>query len=185
MCLIRKALAVTACVWSCIIRVTVYRKHTVLVVIVSLYHYTRAVQKVSDLWSAKIQLFIWMSETLIPFKVDSLVMHTLLPAVLPLLEIFLESFLWNHVQQVCRVPHNVFSWLKSFHFQRNFQFGEQPEITRGHVGRVGSLTIQGNVVFSQKTLNQMRRMGGCVVMMELPSFCCPFPGNMKYGDKKI
>jgi len=70
---------------------------------------TRAVQKVSDLWSAKIQLFIWMSETLIPFKVVPLVRHTLLPAVLPLLETFLESFLWNHVQQVCRFLHNVFS----------------------------------------------------------------------------
>jgi hypothetical protein len=69
---------------------------------------TRSVQKVSDLWSAKIQLFISMSETLIPFKVVSLVIHTLLAAVLPLLEIFLESFLWNHVQLGCRVPH-VFS----------------------------------------------------------------------------
>ena len=54
-------------------------------------------------------IIYWMSETLIPFKVVSLVMHTLLPAVLPLLETFLESVLWNHVQQVCRVPHNVFS----------------------------------------------------------------------------
>ena len=70
---------------------------------------TWAVQKVSDLWSAKIQLFMLTSETLIPFKVVSLVMHTLLPAVLPLLETFLESFLWNHVQLGCRVPHNVFS----------------------------------------------------------------------------
>ena len=65
---------------------------------------TRAVQKVSDLWSAKIELIICRSEILIPFKVVSLVMHTLLQAVLPLLETFLESFLWNHVQQVCRVP---------------------------------------------------------------------------------
>ena len=75
-----------------------------------------------------------MSETLIPFKVVSLVIHTLLPAVLPLLETFLESFLWNHVQLGCRVPHNVFSWLKSGPFQRHFQFGKQPKITRGHVG---------------------------------------------------
>ena len=67
--------------------------------------YMWSVQKVLDLWSAKIQLFILMSETLIPFKVVSLVMHTLLPAVLPLLETFLESFLWNHVQLGCRVPH--------------------------------------------------------------------------------
>ena len=140
--------------------------------------HTKAVQKVSDLWSAKIQLFIWMSETLIPFKVVSLVMHTL-PAVLPLLETFLESFLWNLFQQVCRVLHNIFSWLKSFPFQRNLQLGEQPEITRGHVGRVGSLTNQGNVVFSQKNLNQMRRMGGCVVVMELPSFAAHRSGRLR------
>ena len=74
-----------------------------------LFQYTWIVQKVSDLWSAKIQLFILTSETLIPFKVVSLVMHTLLPAVLPLLETFLESFLWNLVQLGRRVPHNVFS----------------------------------------------------------------------------
>ena len=71
--------------------------------------YTWAVQKVLDLWSAKIQLFILTSETLIPFKVVSLVMHTLLPVILPLLETFLESFLWNLVQLGRRVPHNVFS----------------------------------------------------------------------------
>ena len=59
--------------------------------------HTRSVEKVSDLWSTKIQLFIWMSETLIPFKVVFLVMHTLFPAVLPLLEIFLESFFSIHV----------------------------------------------------------------------------------------
>jgi len=99
-------------------------------------------------------------------------MHTLLPVVLPLLETFLESFLWNLVQLGRRVLHNVFSWLKSGPFQRHFQFGEQPKITRSHVGRVGSLTNQGNVVFSQKTLNRMRRMGGCIVVMELLSFCC-------------
>ena len=141
---------------------------------------TRSVQKLSDLWSAKIQLYIWKSETLIPFKVVSLVMHALLPVVLPLLETFLESFLWNHVQLGCCVPHNVFSWLKSGPFQRYFQFGEQPKITRGHVGIVGSLTNQGNVVFSQKKiLNQMRRMGGCIVVMELPSFAAHRSGRLR------
>ena len=100
-------------------------------------------------------------------------MYTLLPAVLPLLEKFLESYLWNLVQLGRHVPHNVSSWLKSGPFQRHFQLWEQPKITRSHVGRVGSLTNQGNVVYSQKTLNQMWRMGGCIVVMELPSFCCP------------
>ena len=67
----------------------------------------------------------------------------------------------------------IFSWLKWGPFQWHFQFGERQKITRSHVGRVGGLTNQGNVVFSQKNLNQMRRMGGCIVVMELPSFCCP------------
>jgi hypothetical protein len=54
-------------------------------VVQHIYVYTWSVQKVSDLWSAKIQLIIWMPETLIPFKVVSLVMQMLLPVVLPLL----------------------------------------------------------------------------------------------------
>jgi len=74
---------------------------------------TRAVQKVSDLWSAKIQLFILTSETLIPFKVVSLVMHTL-PAVLPLLETFLESFLWNLVQLECLLLTQIGSLSAAF-----------------------------------------------------------------------
>ena len=73
-----------------------------------IYIYTRGLYK-KYLWSAKIHLFILTSETLIPFKVVSLIMHTLLPAVLPLLETFLESFLWNLVQLGRRVLHNVFS----------------------------------------------------------------------------
>jgi len=87
-----------------------YYEHTVkLIERHHIRYYTKCVQKVSYLWSAKIQFFIWMSETLIPFKVVFLVMHTLLSVVLPLLETFLESFLWNHVQLGCHVPHNVFS----------------------------------------------------------------------------
>jgi len=70
---------------------------------------TWAVQKVSGKGPEKIQLFILTSETLFPFKVVSLAMHTFLPAVLPLLETFLESVLWNLVQLGRRVPHNVFS----------------------------------------------------------------------------
>jgi len=61
------------------------------------------------LWSTKIQLFIWICETLFPVKVVSLVKHTLLLAFLPFVVTFLENILWNYVQLVCRVPHNVFS----------------------------------------------------------------------------
>jgi hypothetical protein len=56
---------------------------------------TWCVQKVSNLWSAEIHLLIWRYKTLISFKVVSLVMHTLLPALPPLLETFLERVLWN------------------------------------------------------------------------------------------
>ena len=100
-------------------------------------------------------------------------MHKLLPTVQPFLETFLESYLWNLVHLGRRIPHNVFSWLKSDPFQRNLQFGEKPKITRSHVGRIGSLTNQGNVVFSQKTLKEVRKLGGCIVVMEMPRFCCP------------
>ena len=142
--------------------------------------YTWSVQKVSDLWLAKIQLLILMSETLIPYKVVSLVMHTLLPAVLPLLETFLESFLWNHVQLGCRVPRSVFSWLKLGPFQRHFQFGEQPKITRGHVRRVRSLTNQGNVVFSKKPWIRCEKWAGASSWWSCQVFAAHRSGRLRH-----
>jgi len=115
--------------------------------------YTRLVQKVTDLWQGKIHLHAWKSATLIPFEVVSLWLNTLLPAVLPLFEAFLECLFANGVQLSRRVPYNVISWLKSSPFQLRFQVGEQPKIARSHVGRVGSLLNHRNVVFGQESLN--------------------------------
>ena len=67
------------------------------------------VQKVSDLWTGKIRLHAWRSATLIPFKVVSLCLNTLLPAVPPLLEAFLECLFANGVRLGHRVPYNVVS----------------------------------------------------------------------------
>ena len=77
-------------------------------------HCTRAVQKVSDLWPGKIHLHAGRSATLIPFEVVSLWMNTLLPAVPPLFEAFLECLFANGVQRGRRVPYNVVSWLNQF-----------------------------------------------------------------------
>jgi len=41
---------------------------------------------------------------------------------------------------------------------------------RSHVGRVGSLSNHRNVVFGQESLNLLRGMSWCVVMMQLPRF---------------
>jgi len=81
---------------------------------------TRCVQKISNLWSAKIHLFIYKTLTRISFKVVPLVMHTLLPAVPPLLKTLLERICRNGVQLGRRIPHNILSWFKSGPFQRNF-----------------------------------------------------------------
>ena len=77
---------------------------------------TWPVQKVSHLWPGEIHLQAWRSATLIPFKVVSLWLNTLLPAVPPLFEAFLESLFANGVQLVCFVPYNVVLWLKSSPF---------------------------------------------------------------------
>ena len=130
--------------------------------------HTKAGQKVSDLWPGKIHLHTWRSATLILFEVVSLWQNTLLPEILPLFEAFLEWLFANDVQFGRRVPYNVVSWVKSSPFQLHFQVGEQPKITRSHVGRVGSLSNHRNVVFGQERLNQLRRMSRCVVMMQLP-----------------
>ena len=122
------------------------------------------VQKVSDLWPGKIHLHAWRSATLIPFKVVSLWLNTLLTAVPPLFEAFLECLFANGVQLGCRVPYNVALWHKSSPFQLRLQVGEKPKIARSHVGRVGSLLNYRNVAFGQESSNQMRGMCWCVVM---------------------
>jgi len=87
-----------------------------------------AFQKVSEFWQGKIHLHAWSSATLIPFEVVFLWLNTLLRAVPPLLEVFLECLFANGVQLGRRVPYNVVSWLKSSPFQLRFQLGEQPKI---------------------------------------------------------
>jgi hypothetical protein len=75
-----------------------------------------------------------------------------------LFEAFLECLFANGVQLGRRVPYNVVSLLKSIPFQLRFQVGEQLKLTRSHVGRVGSLSNDRNVVFGQDSLNQLRGM---------------------------
>jgi len=128
-----------------------------------------AVQKTSNLWLGKLHLHAWRCATLIPFEVVSLWLNTLLPAVLPLFETFLECLFANGVQLGHHVPYNV-SWLNSSPFQLCFQVGEQPKIARSHVRRARSLSNHRNVVFDQEGLNQLRGMSWCVVMMQLPCF---------------
>jgi hypothetical protein len=65
------------------------------------------------------------------------------------------------------MPYNAVSWLKSSPFQLRFQAGKQTKIARIHVGRVGSLSNHRNV-FGQESLNQLRGMCWCVVMMQQP-----------------
>jgi hypothetical protein len=67
-------------------------------------------------------------------------LHTLSPTFLPLLEAFLESVFWKASQLLRHIPHDVLAAVKTGTLQWPLQFGEQPEITRSHVWRLGSLT---------------------------------------------
>ena len=58
-------------------------------------------------------------------------------------------------------------------FQLCVQVGEQPKVARSHVRRVGSLLDHRNVVSGQESLNQLRAISWCVVMMQLPRSRCP------------
>ena len=139
-----------------------------------MFFYIRGLFKpCSDLWPGKIHLHAWRSATLISFEVVSLRLNTILPAVRPLLETFLECYLVNGVQLGRRVPSNVASWLKSSPFQLRFQVVEQPKIAKSHAERVGNLSNHINVVFGQERLNPLRGMSWCVVMLQLPRSRCP------------
>ena len=68
--------------------------------------------------------------TLIPFKVGPLCLHTLSPLIFPLLETPLEVFFWNAVPIRRRVPHYLFSTLKTRSFQWRLPFWKQPDMAR-------------------------------------------------------
>jgi hypothetical protein len=74
-----------------------------------------------------------------------------------LLEAFLKkkSFFWKDSQLLRHVPHDVLTAVKKGTLQWPLQFGEQPEITKSHVWRVGCLANNWNAVFGQETLYQV------------------------------
>lgn len=90
------------------------------------------------IWQGKKQLTCWLP-ILISFKVVPLWLYTLHPAVLPLLETFLEVLFWYVYKLCCRILHYALLALKSRTFRQHFQLGEQGEITSSHVWRVRSL----------------------------------------------
>jgi len=69
---------------------------------------------VSDLWPGKIHLHAWTSATLIPFEIVSLWLNTLLPAVPPLFEAFLESLFANGIQLGRRLVTQIESLSAAF-----------------------------------------------------------------------
>ena len=93
----------------------------------------RPVYKVDDLRPEKIFHIPDRVWTLIPFKVGPLCLHTLIPPILLPLETPLEVFFWNGIHFHCRVPHYLFSTLKTGSFQWRLQFWKQPEVTSSHV----------------------------------------------------
>ena len=109
-----------------------------------------------------------------PLQSSLLVTEHTSPSGSATVEAFLECLFVNGVQLGHHVLYNVVLWLKSSPFQLRIQVEEQPKIARNHVGRAGSLSNHRNVMFGQESLNQLRGMSWCVVMMQLPTglvFC--------------
>jgi hypothetical protein len=73
---------------------------------------------------------------------------------------------WSTAWPSCSVHCCLMTQIESL--SAAFSGGERPKIARSHVGRVGSLSNHRNVVFGQESLNQLRGMSWCVVMMQLP-----------------
>jgi hypothetical protein len=133
------------------------------------------VQKVADLRPGKKSCIPGGAQFLIPFKVGPLWLHTLSPTLLPLLEAFLESFFWKASQLLRHIPH-VLAAVKTGTLEWPLQFGEQSQITRSHVWRVGSLVNNWNATFGQETLDQVYEWAGAL------SWCyCQLHGTHRSG----
>ena len=63
---------------------------------------------------------------------------------------------------------NLIDGLKSFPFQRWFEFREKPEVTGHQIWAVEGLSHLGDLMFCQKTLNGTWCMSWRIVVMKLP-----------------
>ena len=128
----------------------------------------RSVRKVSDFRMERKKKEQAYLRDLITLNGVSLGLHTLLPAVPPLLETFRKSLFRNGVYLSCCCRHNVLSCLRLLSFQWPLEFGKQPKVTGSHIRRVRSIANHKSLVFCQKSLNQMRGICWSVVVMEAP-----------------
>ena len=78
----------------------------------------------------------------------------------------------NHHQLPCCIFLNLISGLKSLLFKKWWQFSEKPELTGCHIWAVGGLSHLGNLMFRQKTLQEMWPTNGHIVMIKLLLITC-------------
>ena len=80
----------------------------------------------------------------------------------------------NHHQ----LPHHIFlnliDGLKSFLFQKWFEFWEKPEVTGHQIWALVGLSHLRDLMFHQKTLHKTWCRSGCIVVMKLPITSCPW-----------
>ena len=74
-------------------------------------------------------------ESLIPFKVYFLYLHTRSSQILPLQKTLVEGLFCNGVHIHRQVLHYLSSTLKTEAFQCSLQFRKQPEVARSHICR--------------------------------------------------
>jgi len=121
----------------------------------------------------KIHLHAWRSATLIPFKVVSLWLNTLLPAVPPLFEAFLECLFVNGLQLGRHVPYNVVSLLP---FSCIFRWGNS-QISQGAMwGEKGACRTTGMLCLAKKVWISCEEWAGAL------SWCrCHAPAAHRSG----
>lgn len=90
-------------------------------------------------------------------------MHTLLPVILLFLATLLEHSFWNGEQSFRCIPLDVGSWLKSGTFNGIFSLGNNQ---KSHGTKRGKQWVWRTTEMCE-SLNQMRRIGKCVITMEL------------------
>jgi hypothetical protein len=90
-------------------------------------------QKVSDLGPGKTYYLTYGVAVLIPLKEVPFRHHTLVPAVLPLSEAFLELTLGNSQQLCCHISLYLLRALKPVPLQKHFYPLELKKFTWGHV----------------------------------------------------
>ena len=137
------------------------------------YPMYKACSKKDRTFAIKTVFFILQHFKHCSFQSSPLYWRYTVPALLPLLECFLESTFCDGMQFCYCIFLNIVYGLEMTSFQSGFKFGKQEKVCWGYVRRIVGMGHNGCVTFCQITADEERHVSQRIVVVQHPSLVFP------------